>query len=242
MVFGFSPERCSASLRKQRSPSPESAVNLAETPFGFLNTVQPACLACFVLPGYRLANSFPHACLHSPVSEPRLDGFSARQCFFIALPALRLQKPVPLEIAGAFEIGPEAQILAPAVFNLRSSWPVGSSTLRFTAQDVHQSSEIANEGDRSLPKIQTPVVGDSALFAGKLRTDPIAPNGTDGAIRGIGGRCERRSRTAANVSRNAPIVLWATLTLGSSSRTGSRRNTIESQRPRARLARRGALE
>ena len=25
MVFGFSPERCSASLRKQRSPSPESA-------------------------------------------------------------------------------------------------------------------------------------------------------------------------------------------------------------------------
>jgi hypothetical protein len=127
-------------------------VNLAQTPFAFLSAIKPACLACFVLPGYGLIDTVPHVCLHSPVSEPRPDGLSARQCFFIALPALRLQKPVPLEIAGAFEIGPEAQILAPALFNLRSTWPVGPSTLQFTAQDVRQSFDIAQKVIDVCPK------------------------------------------------------------------------------------------
>ena len=118
---------------------------LAETPQDLLDTAEPV-LTDFVLPGYHLPGiGLTNCCLHYPAGSNVLSGLEAKDFFFNAIAAMRLQAPIGIEIAGqfVFKPRPEGEIVEnPELFQLVSSWqPTGN--VRYSAENIRLASEIA---------------------------------------------------------------------------------------------------
>jgi hypothetical protein len=105
----------------------------------------PRELVSFILPGYDLPGmGMVNCCLRF---ANHVNGHSSTQTastlFFLSISALRLQKPLPIMIAGQFRLGEDNDLNEdPRLFRLTSAWQP-KPTERYQAEDVTAASEIA---------------------------------------------------------------------------------------------------
>ena len=131
------------------------SVYLDETPDAVLQKA-PKQLANFVLPGYGLA-SRANCCLHwikGGCNDTQMRAPS--DLFFVSIHALRLRKPLPIQVAGQFRLGVDQDLIEDAhLFHLTSSWQPKRSAL-YDPQDIAIASEIASGIAKHLIDVENP--------------------------------------------------------------------------------------
>lgn len=129
-------------------------------------------LAGFVLPGYGLEPK-TNCCLryyYAGINEYR--DFEPKELFFISVTALRLRKPIGIEIAGQFEVGKKDYLIEkPQLFQITSTWnPNGD--LRYSGEDISVVSCIAKdllqipERERKYKRITSAIIYFSQVTCG----------------------------------------------------------------------------
>ncbi len=119
-------------------------VLLDEKPTEVLS-VAPRELTCFVLPGYGIRGIRTALCCLRYTRDAQggfLNG-TPTTLFFTSIGALRLQKPLQIEVGGQFTLGKDEDLIeAPQSFHLTSAWQPRPSA-RYNAEDITAASEIA---------------------------------------------------------------------------------------------------
>ena len=101
----------------------DPSIQFAPTPQGVLDNVKLPQQAGFVLPRYGLPGTgIVHCCLRHPADVPEPNWGSVSELFFHSLAALRLHSPLPVEVAGEFELGEDNLFTYMVLCHLHTLW------------------------------------------------------------------------------------------------------------------------
>jgi len=119
-------------------------VLFSRTPQPILDRAEPSAQADFVLPGYNLPGTgLVNCCLRSPAGAELPEGTSASEMFFRAIMALRLYGPLPVSVAGQFELGDCGVFRHMRLYNLHSPWqPIADA--RYTVEALTSGRKIVD--------------------------------------------------------------------------------------------------
>ncbi len=119
-------------------------VYLGDTPQTLLDSVNPAALADYVLPGYNLPGSgLVNCCLRCPAEQSQASEPGSSPLFFQSITALRLRAPLPIGVAGQFKLGSNDDLIQePTLFQVFSPWQPDTNA-RYSGADIASANDIA---------------------------------------------------------------------------------------------------